>query len=65
MADSLAYLEMRMVLAKLFWQYDLAWFNSDEIVWERDTKGYTLWEKPDLRVLLRDHHAGGTSAAAL
>jgi hypothetical protein len=34
---------MRMVLAKLFWQYDLAWFNSDEIVWERDTKGYTLW----------------------
>ncbi len=56
---SLAYLEMRMVLAKLFWQYDLAWFNSDEIVWERDTKGYTLWEKPDLRVLLRDHQASG------
>ncbi|KAE8454613.1 hypothetical protein EG329_000236 [Mollisiaceae sp. DMI_Dod_QoI] len=51
---NLAYLEMRMVLAKMFWQYDLVWFNSDEIDWERDTKGYTLWEKPDLRVLLRD-----------
>jgi hypothetical protein len=48
---------MRMVLAKLFWQYDLVWFNSDEVEWERDTKGYTLWEKPDLRVLLRDRTA--------
>jgi cytochrome P450 len=56
---SLAYLEMRMVLAKLFWQYDLVWFNSDEVEWERDTKGYTLWEKPDLRVLLRDRTAAG------
>jgi hypothetical protein len=49
---SLAYLEMRMVLAKLFWSYDITWFNQDEVVWERDTKGYTLWEKPDLRVEL-------------
>lgn len=56
---SLAYLEMRMVLAKMFWQYDLAWFNSDEIDWERDTKGYTLWEKPDLRVMLRNAQTGG------
>ncbi|PVH72394.1 cytochrome P450 [Cadophora sp. DSE1049] len=65
LGKNLAYLEMRMVLAKLFWQYDLAWFNSDEIVWERDTKGYTLWEKSDLRVLLRDHHPGGVSSATL
>ena len=40
---------MRMVLAKMFWKYDVAWFNGDEIDWERDTKGYTLWEKPNLR----------------
>ncbi|CZR63028.1 related to isotrichodermin C-15 hydroxylase (cytochrome P-450 monooxygenase CYP65A1) [Phialocephala subalpina] len=59
---NLAYLEMRMVLAKLFWQYDLAWFNSDEVDWERDTKGYTLWEKPDLRVLLRDRLASDPSS---
>ncbi|KAK6580426.1 hypothetical protein PZA11_007448 [Diplocarpon coronariae] len=64
LGKNLAYLEMRMVLAKLFWQYDLAWFNSDEIDWERDSKGYTLWEKPDLRVLLRDHHAGTARAVA-
>jgi hypothetical protein len=43
-----------MVLAKMFWQYDLAWFNDKEVDWERDTKGYTLWEKPDLRVQLRN-----------
>lgn len=46
---SLAYLEMRMVLARMFWKYDLSWFNCDEVDWERDTKGYTLWEKPKLR----------------
>ncbi|CZR68634.1 uncharacterized protein PAC_18533 [Phialocephala subalpina] len=50
---NLAYLEMRMVLAKMFWQYDLAWFNSDKIDWERDSKCYTFWGNPDLRVLLR------------
>ena len=52
---SLAYLEMRMVLAKLMWAYDIIWFNSAEVVWERDTKGYTLWEKPELRVELSLH----------
>ena len=55
---SLAYLEMRMVLAKLFWQYDLEWFNGDEVDWERDSKGYTLWEKPDLRVVLLNAQSG-------
>jgi hypothetical protein len=47
-----------MVLAKMFWQYDLAWFNSDEVDWERDSKGYTLWEKPVLRVMLRNAQVG-------
>jgi hypothetical protein len=46
---------MRMVLAKMFWKYDLEWFNCDEVDWERDSKGYTLWEKPSLRVVLSDY----------
>ncbi|KAN0116772.1 cytochrome P450 [Hyaloscypha variabilis] len=50
---NLAYLEMRMVLAKMFWAYDVVWCNGEEVDWERDSKGYTLWEKPDLRVELR------------
>jgi cytochrome P450 len=57
---SLAYLEMRMVLAKLMWAYDITWFNGADVVWERDTKGYTLWEKPELRVELSLHP--GTTA---
>lgn len=54
---SLAYLEMRMVLAKMFWKYDIEWFNGDEVDWERDTKGYTLWEKPNLRCFFRERDA--------
>ena len=40
---------MRMVLAKMLWMYNIVWFNGDEIDWERDPKGYTLWEKPNFR----------------
>lgn len=52
-SNSLAYLEMRMILAKLFWKYDLCWMNTNEVDWERDTKGYTLWEKPELRCMFK------------
>ena len=45
---------MRMVLAKMFWKYDVVWFNGNEIDWERDTKGYTLWEKPNLRCMFQE-----------
>ena len=51
---SLAYLEMRMILARMFWKYDLDWSNAEDFDWERDTKGYTLWEKPELRCLFRE-----------
>ncbi|KAL8725680.1 MAG: hypothetical protein Q9181_006318 [Wetmoreana brouardii] len=51
---NLAYLEMRMVLARLFWRFDLSWFNAEEVDWERDSKGYTLWEKPGLRCEFRE-----------
>ena len=53
-APSLAYLEMCMILAKMLWKYDIVWFNGDEIDWERDTKGYTLWEKPKLRCIVQE-----------
>ncbi|KAL8705810.1 MAG: hypothetical protein Q9201_001097 [Fulgogasparrea decipioides] len=51
---NLANLEMRMVLARLFWRFDLSWFNAEEVDWERDSKGYTLWEKPALRCEFRE-----------
>jgi len=51
---SLAYLEMCMVLARMSWKYDLSWFNAEDVDWERDTKGYTVWEKPPLRCEFRE-----------
>jgi len=35
---SLAYLERRMVLARMVWKNDLSWFNAGDVDWERDTK---------------------------
>ena len=46
---SLAYLERRMVLARMVWKYGLSWFNAGDVDWGRDTKGYTLWGQPHLR----------------
>ncbi|KAK4184313.1 Isotrichodermin C-15 hydroxylase [Podospora australis] len=52
LGKNLAYLEMRMILAKFFWRYDIDWFD-ETIDWERDSMGYTVWKKPDLRILLK------------
>jgi hypothetical protein len=43
---------MRIIIAKFFWRYDIAWFDKS-IDWERDGMGYTVWKKPDLRILLK------------
>lgn len=46
---NLAYMEMRVVLAKLAWEFDWE-LKSKELVWERDSKLLTLWKKPEVRV---------------
>ena len=46
---SLAWLEMRTVLAKLMWTYDMKLMNRD-VDWHRDSKMLTLWRKPPLWV---------------
>ncbi len=43
--SSLAWLELRTVLAKLLWTYDLRLVN-EEIDWHRDSRMLTLWWKP-------------------
>ena len=48
-------MEMRMIMARLFWQYDIAWLNTEEVDWERDAKGYTLWARPELRAVFKKH----------
>lgn len=46
---NLAYLELRVILAKMVWSYD--WELVDKQVdWIRDNKFYALWKKPDLHM---------------
>jgi len=46
---NLAYLEMRIILAKMAWAYDWELVDKD-IDWYRDSRMYLLWKKPDMRV---------------
>lgn len=40
-------MEMRVILAKMLWTYDMELMNKD-LDWDRDSRCYTLWRKPDL-----------------
>lgn len=51
MQHSLAFIELRLMLAKLFLQYDLVHLNP-EVRWVNESKMFILWNKPDLRVRL-------------
>lgn len=46
---NLAYMEMRVVLARMIWEFDWELVTKD-LVWERDSKLHVLWKKPELRV---------------
>ena len=48
---NLAYLEMRIILAKLVWSFE--WELVEDIDWEEETRMYLLWKKPELRVRFR------------
>lgn len=48
---SLAYAEMRLILAKLLWHFDVALVEPEKD-WMKDQRVYALWEKPSLRVRL-------------
>jgi len=48
---NLALMEMRLMLAKLFWVYDMELMNK-AVDFEHDSKVWTLWNKPDLIVKL-------------
>ncbi|KAI1393308.1 cytochrome P450 [Hypoxylon trugodes] len=52
---NLAYHEMRLILARVLWNFDL---TLDQSIgkWE-DQKIYSLWEKPPLKVFLRERKA--------
>ncbi|KAH8807414.1 cytochrome P450 monooxygenase [Xylogone sp. PMI_703] len=49
---NLAYAEMRLILARLLWKYDIQ-LSEDSKVWAEKSKIYTLWEKGPVNVYLR------------
>lgn len=56
MDNSLAYCEIRLILCKLLWHFDIA-LSSESAGWT-DQKAYFLWDKPALMVSLRDRFGG-------
>lgn len=49
--DSLAYVEMRTILARILWNFDIN-LAEDSQDWISRQKIYTLWEKGALNVYL-------------
>lgn len=47
---SLALTEMRLILAKMLWVYDMELTNLHEMDWEQDCKANPLWRKAPLIV---------------
>lgn len=47
---SLAYLEMRFLIARLVWQFDMA-LDPSSATWN-EQKAYLLWQKPEMLVKL-------------
>jgi cytochrome P450 len=46
---NLAYMEMRIILSRLVWEFDLE-LISKEVDWERDNVLRLLWQKPQMKV---------------
>lgn len=53
MADlcSLAYAEMRMILARMIWNFDMV-LQEDSQTWAEDERMYGVWSKGSLNVRL-------------
>lgn len=46
---NLAYLELRVIVAKMVWAYEWEMVDKD-VDWNRDNKMYLLWKKPDMKM---------------
>lgn len=49
--SSLAYVEMRIILARVLWNFDLK-ITEDSEKWQEQEEVYTLWLKGDLNLYL-------------
>lgn len=48
-ACSFALMEVNLILAKLFWKYDMELVNQS-LDWEGQSKVHVMWSKPELRI---------------
>ena len=53
---SLAYFEMRSILARVLWNFDME-IDPASQGWTTEQKEYTLWDKPSLWVRLKNKPA--------
>jgi hypothetical protein len=49
---SLAYAEMRLILTRLLWNFDLE-LDERSQTWVKDLKAYSIWQKEALYVKLK------------
>ncbi|KAI1652281.1 cytochrome P450 monooxygenase [Daldinia loculata] len=49
---NLAYAEMRLILARLVWNYDISFVNEADKDWVKDQQMWVLWDKPPLNIHL-------------
>lgn len=52
---SLAWIEMRTIVAKVIYAYDLKWLNP-EMDWHHESQMHILWHKPQLMVKVVARH---------
>ncbi|KAI0474773.1 cytochrome P450, partial [Xylaria cf. heliscus] len=53
MGKSLGLLELRLVMSKVIWKYDLKLLDTS-LDWHEDSEMQTLWQKPKMRVKFQD-----------
>ncbi|OTA68015.1 benzoate 4-monooxygenase cytochrome P450 [Hypoxylon sp. EC38] len=63
MGRNLAWLDLRTILAKLVWVYDLE-LVSTSLDWHRESRMHTLWRKPDLMVRAKNRGVDISSVKA-
>ncbi|MCJ1262480.1 hypothetical protein MMC22_002350 [Lobaria immixta] len=52
LGQSMAYLVLRIIIAKLCWKFDWELVNKDQVNWDRDLRLYMIWQKPTVQVRL-------------
>ncbi|KAI9927012.1 hypothetical protein MW887_003393 [Aspergillus wentii] len=52
LGQAMAYIVLRIIIAKLCWRFDWELVNKDQVDWDRDLRLYIIWQKPTVRARL-------------